>query len=319
MTHLARSIKILLLFLACLDIKNSVADSPLRIVGSSAMYPFLTSVSERYGYEKNTTAPIIEATGTGGGIKFFCSGINARSPSLVAASRRMTPKEIAYCKKRGVHAIFELPLGIDGIVLVAGKNQSIPLLNLSLKDLLKAVIDFSCLKKSEPYQFWSEINPDLPEMPIKILVPSTSSGTREAFENLVLGGKRARQDRSFKSAADQEAVLVQKLLKANEAIGVLSYAYLEKNRNILRPVAINGVFPSRTSIRTKAYPLVRKVYIYAKGEHLSKHPLLSSFMKYLVSPQTKNLLNENGLIPLSEDSDVRRQKKMSLFMGNLAK
>lgn len=307
----------------------------LRIVGSSAMYPFLTAVSERFGYEGETSVPVVEATGTGGGIKFFCASADPFSPSLVAASRPMSEKEKAFCRRNGVDFFHEIPLGLDGIVLVepqssrgsflSQKNQDDDespqeekslISNITLKNLFKAVAHPEGAHKKELPHYWSDISKSYPQVPIKILAPSTSSGTREAFENLVLKGVQSRQGRAFKSAADQEAVLVQKLLKTHKGIGILSFAYLEKNKETLQPLSLDGVIPTRKTIREKKYPLVRKVFIYVKGGHLANHPFLKSFVRYLISPEMNQVLAENGLIPFKEKKQIKRHKAVMNFMSS---
>lgn len=300
------------------------------------MYPFLTAISERFGYEKHAAVPIVEATGTGGGLKFFCSSSNFFSPSLVAASRPMSDKEKAFCQRNGVTSFFEIPLGLDGIVLVKprtsplkeaqgslGPAEAPPLTQdlpnrLTLKELYQAVAHPRGQPKEALPQLWSDIRPLYARIPIKILAPSTSSGTREAFENLVLKGVTARQGRAFKSAADQEAVLVQKLLKTRDALAIISFAYLEKNREVLKALSLNNVDPTRETIREKKYPLVRRVYLYAKGNHFVSHPTLKPFLQYLISPEINRLLAENGLVPLKNDLQERRQRALETFIESLA-
>lgn len=295
------------------------SSAPLRIVGSSAMYPFLVAVAERFGYAQGERTPIVEATGTGGGIKSFCSKRGPESPSLVAASRPMTEKERAFCRQQGIVSLLEIPLGLDGLVLATPKNQGTFLKNVTLKELFRAVSHPPSLSKQALPVRWSDITPRLPSVRLKILVPSTASGTREAFEALVLKGIPARQDRVLRSAADQETVLVQKLLKTQEAVGVLSYAYLEKNRTSLEPIALEGILPTRATIRSKAYPLVRRVYVYVKGEHWGLNKALAPFVAYLLDPRTENLLAENGLIPLGKEERQKRQHQIDLFRRAVAR
>ena len=74
----------------------------VRIVGSSTVYPFTAAVAEQF---KRTwpqfDAPIVEATGTGGGIKLFCAGVGQQYPDVANASRRIKASEVADCARHG--------------------------------------------------------------------------------------------------------------------------------------------------------------------------------------------------------------------------
>ena len=52
----------------------------IKIVGSSTVYPFSTTVAENFGRSTSFKTPIVESTGSGGGLKLFCSGVGARAP-----------------------------------------------------------------------------------------------------------------------------------------------------------------------------------------------------------------------------------------------
>ena len=66
------------------------ARDQIRIVGSSTVYPFSTAVAEQFGRGGKFKTPVVESTGTGGGLKLFCSGIGDAFPDIANASRRIT-------------------------------------------------------------------------------------------------------------------------------------------------------------------------------------------------------------------------------------
>ena len=75
----------------------------MRIVGSSTVYPFATAVAEEFGRNSQFKTPIIESTGSGGGIKLFCAGVGDAHPDIANASRRIKPSEVEQCAaKHGV-------------------------------------------------------------------------------------------------------------------------------------------------------------------------------------------------------------------------
>ena len=68
------------------------AEQSIKVVGSSTVYPFTTVVAERFGKDTKYATPVVESTGTGGGMKLFCAGIGPNSPSVTNASRAIKGK-----------------------------------------------------------------------------------------------------------------------------------------------------------------------------------------------------------------------------------
>ena len=76
----------------------AAARDQIRIVGSSTVFPFATAVAERFGQKAGFPAPVVESTGTGGGIKLFCEGVGENTPDIANASRRIKDTELEACK-----------------------------------------------------------------------------------------------------------------------------------------------------------------------------------------------------------------------------
>ena len=111
-----RLVKILLGFLLVLSFTTtSYAGDQIKIVGSSTVYPYATVVAEKFGKGGKFKTPVIESTGTGGGMKLFCAGVGANHPDITNASRAIKTKEKALCEKNGVAEIIEIVIGNDGI------------------------------------------------------------------------------------------------------------------------------------------------------------------------------------------------------------
>ena len=162
----------------------------ISIVGSSTVYPFSTAVAEQFGKTSTFKTPKIESTGTGGGFKLFCAGNGADTPDIANASRRIKKSEVETCDKNGVKEIVEIKVGYDGIVLANSKQAE--QLKLSRRDLFLALAkdvpnpeDPSKLV-ANPYKTWKDINKDLPDTKIEVLGPPPTSGTRDAFVELVM-------------------------------------------------------------------------------------------------------------------------------------
>ena len=158
----------------------------IRIVGSSTVYPFTTIVGETFAAEGNT-APVIESTGTGGGMKLFCAGVGDNHPDFTNASRAIKSSEKEKCAANGVTPL-EMMVGYDGIVFANSKASGV--LEVTPLELYKALAkdvpqaDGSLVEN--PFTHWDQINTDFPATKIEVLGPPPSSGTRDAWVELVM-------------------------------------------------------------------------------------------------------------------------------------
>lgn len=159
----------------------------ISVVGSSTVYPFTTLVAERFGRSTGFKTPKVESTGTGGGMKQFCAGVGTSFPDISNASRAIKASELADCAAHGVDVV-ELKIGYDGIVMVssnAGEHM-----DLALRDIYLAmaawVPNASGQLVRNPYETWQDVNPTLPNVTIEVLGPPPTSGTRDAFLELVM-------------------------------------------------------------------------------------------------------------------------------------
>ena len=73
------------------------ARDQIKIVGSSTVFPFSTTVAERFGKSTEFKTPVVESTGSGGGLKLFCSGVGTQHPDITNSSRRIKESEVAKC------------------------------------------------------------------------------------------------------------------------------------------------------------------------------------------------------------------------------
>ena len=161
------------------------ARDQIKIVGSSTVYPFATTVAERFGKTSGFKTPVVESTGSGGGLKLFCAGLGTQHPDITNASRRIKQTEIDNCKKNGIKDITEVKIGYDGIAIANSKkgvnfHLSTRDLYLALAKDVPADINGKTVKPN-PYKRWIEINPTYPDLPIVVYGPPPTSGTRDAL------------------------------------------------------------------------------------------------------------------------------------------
>jgi phosphate transport system substrate-binding protein len=294
----------------------------IQVTGSSTVFPFTTAVAERFG-QRSGKAPIVESTGTGGGMRLFCAGVGVNTPDAANASRRITASEFETCRKNGVTPI-EIVVGFDGIV-VANSKQG-PAVQLTLEQIFLAlaakVPNAQGQLVDNPHRTWSDIAPNLPNAKIEVLGPPPTSGTRDAFNELaMLEGCKAvqrrlnvqidaracqqlRADGAFVEAGENDNIIVQRLASNPAAFGVFGYSFLEENRDKIQGARINGVEDSVENISSGKYPLSRSLYFYVKKEHIGVVPGLQEFINEYVSEQAMGedgYLEKKGLVPLPQE------------------
>jgi phosphate transport system substrate-binding protein len=316
--------KITLAFVLLMLASGAFARDQIKIVGSSTVYPFASYVAEEFGGVSRYPTPVVESTGTGGGMKLFCSDNGPDSPDITNASRRMKVKEYYLCDRNGVDNVTEVMFGSDGIVIAqSAKNDA---LNISKRELLLALAKMVPNKDNSglienPYYYWDEINPDFPHRKISVYGPPLSSGTRDAFEEMVLeyqtedmkvyrdaglkGYRIIRTDGVFIPSGENDNLIVQKLTKDTQALGIFGYSFLEENSDLIAGVKINGVAPTAENISSKKYPISRSLFFYIKNDHIQDVPAIREYVEMFLNVDLvgeEGLLTEIGLIPLPEEA-----------------
>ena len=290
----------------------------IRAVGSSTVYPFAKTVAEAFSRSNpEFPSPIIEATGSGGGINLFCAGLGASTPDIANASRRMKASEFAACQANGVADVMEIQVGLDGIAFASAQGGI--RMNLSPEIVYRAIA-------ANPYgqpqraRLWSDVDPSLPETPILLYGPPSTSGTRDALKELILTPgcsadprmaalkesdenrfeqicTEVRSDGAFVDQGEQDNLIVQKIESNPRAVGLFGYSYLEENADKVQGLPMNGVEPTYENIASFAYPGARPLYIYVKRAHLQAIPGLKAFLaKWVESWGREGPLTDIGLV-----------------------
>jgi phosphate transport system substrate-binding protein len=290
------------------------AAEQIRIVGSSTVYPFSSYVAEELGATTEIRTPVVESTGSGGGMKLFCRGLGNDTPDITNASRRMKPSEFDMCRQNGVTDITENVVGFDGIVFAQSQqNEAINLTREQVTLAVAAKVPKNGELVDNPYSRWNQIDSSLPDREILIYGPPTSSGTRDAFEELVMehgsnnidGYDQAyttiRRDGKYVPSGENDNLVVQKLAQNKDAFGVFGYSYLEENRNTIQGASIDGVKPERGLISSGEYPVARSLFFYTKNAHIDQVEGMSDYVDMFLSDQMvsdRGYLKKLGLIPL---------------------
>lgn len=311
------------LMIAATPASRAAERETLRIVGSSTMYAYLAEAAEDFGRDTPFRAPVIEATGTVGGFKIFCSDIGLNSPDIVAASRRITPIEEEHCLSNSIADVAEFKVGYDGIVLA--RSQEAPSFAVTRATLWRAVA--RSVKTAQgvvpnPYRRWSDISPSFPDAPIRVYGPPLTSGTRDVFVHMVMNAGcddlpvsapeaqvrdvcgHVREDGLYINAGEDDEMIAKRLLDDPQAIGIIGYGVLKRHAHRLQGLAVEGVVPNDEALEDGNYPLSRPLYLYVKVAHVGRIPGLVEFLERFLSDAmigSDGRLFRSGLIPMRDD------------------
>ena len=317
-----------------LTVNIAQARDQIRIVGSSTVYPFATVVAEKFGISSPFKTPVIESTGSGGGLKIFCQGIGPTQVDIANASRRIKSKEVKKCASNGITNITEVKIGYDGIVMTNAKSS--PLMKLDRKHIWLALgknVMVGGKIVSNPHKTWKDVDPSLPDTKIEVIGPPPTSGTRDAFVELGLQGgckkfpeikaikktdKQAfkrlchtiREDGAYIEAGENDNLIVSKLQENPKAFGVFGYSFLDQNKDKLQGSIVEGNGPTFENISSGKYPVSRSLYFYVKNAHVGKIPGIAEYIAEFTSEKASGeggYLQEKGLIsaPADERASIR--------------
>jgi len=314
-----------LLFLTAVLAGPAGARDRIRIVGSSTVYPFATVVAEEFGRHSQFKTPIIESTGSGGGIKLFCAGVGDDTPDITNASRRIKASEVEMCAANGVTEITEVKIGYDGIVVANAKGSTH--YDLSLREIFLAlareVPTPSGKSVPNPHKTWEDVDPRLPAVKIEVLGPPPTSGTRDAFVELAMDAgcktfpelaaleksdkdafqkacQSIREDGAWIDAGENDNLIVQKLVANKNALGVFGYSFLEENEDKIQGSRVGGSDPTFDNIASGSYPLSRPLYFYVKNIQVTKVPGMREYIAEFTSEKAigdTGYVTDKGLIP----------------------
>tara|TARA_Y100000589_G_scaffold150036_1_gene143196 strand:+ start:280 stop:1242 length:963 start_codon:yes stop_codon:yes gene_type:complete len=318
--------------------------------GSSTVFPFATIVAEQLGKNPSIKTPVVEAGGSSVGKKGVCDGTGTQFVDIGNASSRMKKKELAFCEKNDVK-LTEIKVGYDGIVVANSKKGK--RLIISRADLAKALTaevpnEAGIAFVPNYYEKWSDIKPLLPDVPIKVYGPPTTSGTRASFAEMInqksycgtdsvakrlsqaRGDKKGkkcramRTDGAYVEAGEQDNLIVQKLKEDPTAYGIFGFSYLDQNSDTMQGAVLDEIAPTFSDIASGKYKASRALYFYVKHSHIGVVPGIKDYMEEWTRHWGDDgALADAGMIPMSKDERAKFKKAMTdlpvLVMDNLSK
>ena len=313
--------------------QDASARDQIRIVGSSTVYPFSTTVAEQFGKSSGFKTPVVESTGTGGGVKLFCAGVDENTPDIVNASRRIKASEVAACASNGVSEISEIVIGYDGLVLANAKQG--PSYQVTVEQMYRALaktVPVNGKLIPNPYHKWSEISSSLPKETIVVFGPASNHGTRDALVDLVMNeacekfpeikslspdDKKVacaaiREDGAYIEVSDNYTLILQKLISQPHAVGILTFSYLDQNSDKIKGALVENKPATYENIANSSYVLSRPLYFYVKKAHVDKVIGLKDYIAEFTSQKAwgkDGYLADKGLIALPENIQSQEAAK----------
>lgn len=272
----------------------AMAQSVIKIDGSSTVFPIAEAVAEEFQISKRGKVRVtVGIAGTGGGFKRFCRG----ETDISNASRPILKEEMEMCRKAGVRYI-ELPVAYDALTVVVNTQNT----------WAKALTPAELRKIWEPaaqgrITRWNQVRADFPAEPLMLFGPGADSGTFDYFTEAVNG--RAKASRGDYTAAEDDNILVQGVARDINGIGYFGYAYYFENKDklkalpIINPKTNQPVTPSAETVMDGTYqPLARPIFIYVNAASLQR-PEVKEFIEYYMK-SSEALIREVKYVPLPQ-------------------
>ncbi len=237
------------------------------IAGSTSVQPFAEKLAEEYMHEHPQVRIDIQGGGSSAGILAAQQG----AADLGASSRELA---------EGEKDLMEIPIAYDGIAIIVNKKNPLDNLNLEqIRQIFQAKITDWRAFGLQPHS-------------IHVITREEGSGTRNAFEELVMG----------EHAEISPVALVQdsngsvREIVANDpyAIGYISMGLVDPR---VKALAVDGVPPTRKTVKSGKYKLVRRFLLVAKS--LAPGPC-QNFVNYILSPEGQSLLEAEGLVGVGD-------------------
>lgn len=307
--------------------ENEAGADAISIVGSSTVFPFAEKVAADFvAANEGMAAPEIASTGSTEGIDTFCAGQGPDTPDIVNASRRMTVTEFNGCMNNGVTEIIEIKVGRDGIAFASSSEDGIDL------ELSPAIVYRALAAKpfgeDQTAANWSDVDGSLPNEPIIVYGPPSTSGTRDALLDLILmptcksnpsmasleltdpqeferDCNALRSDSAYLDQGEQDELIVRKIANNPRAVGVFGYSYLEENSDSVKALPVGGILPTVETIADGTYPASRPLYVYVKKAHIGVTPGIQEYLnQWAQSWGADGPLTAIGLVPATDEVQI---------------
>ena len=256
---------VLFLLLAACGSRSGDGGETLTVAGSTSVQPFAEKLAEHYMADHPGVAINVQGGGSTAGVRAAETG----AAQIGMSSRHLKDAEAA--------ALHQVTIALDGIAIIV--NAASPVAGLTRTEV--AAIFAGELTR------WSQVGG--PDRPIHFVTREEGSGTRGAFEEMVMG-KKEIAPRAL--VQDSNGAVREIVASDPNALGYISLGLVDRR---VRAVAVDGVLPTHDAIVAKSYAVVRPFLFLTRGEPAGA---ARTFVDYVLGSEAQRLLGLEGLIPV---------------------
>ena len=241
--------------------KNS--GQSIIVAGSTSVQPYAEMLAEEYMH----LYPEMEIDVQGGGSSAGISAVESGVANIGMSSRDLNDKE---------QVLWSVEIAKDGLAIIINPNN--PVTDLTLRqvhDIYTADIDN-----------WSDLGG--PDKKIHIIAREEGSGTRSAFESLVMNTDQITP----KAIVQDSNGSVRQLVSSDQyAIGYISLGLVDQT---VKAVELDGVTPTWDNVVNGSYALYRPFLFVTESLPAGN---TKQFIDFTLSSVGQQLLLYEGLIP----------------------
>ncbi|ANN34096.1 MULTISPECIES: PstS family phosphate ABC transporter substrate-binding protein [Bacillus] len=287
--HTPIKIFVLSIWFLCFEMSTAFAlndTGEVRVDGSSTVFPIIEAVAEEYTKVHPDVKISISISGTGGGFNRFSKG----EVDINNASRVMKQVEKNEMKKNSIQ-FTPFEVANDGLTIVVNRH------NTWVDDM--SVDELRLLWSEDGREKrWSQIHSTWPREQVKFYAPGVDSGTYDYFQNVILQNHRIVKKVSL---SEDDQVIMQGVMNDKHAIAFVGYAYYMANRDKVKAIKVNGVFPTKETIQSGKYkPLSRPLLAYVNNASIRNKMNVANYVEFMIQ-HVGNLAEEVGYVKLRKE------------------
>jgi phosphate transport system substrate-binding protein len=236
------------------------------VAGSTSVQPFAEKLAEVYmGHHPNIRIDV-----QGGGSSAGIYAVSHGACDLAASSRELVAAE---------KHLVEIPIAYDGIAVIV--HPANPLTSLRLEDL-RGVFAGKITN-------WQGLG--IPSHAIHAITREEGSGTREAFEHLVMGKVEITPGALVQ---DSNGAVREIVAGDPHSLGYISAGLVDHR---VKALAIDGIAPTPANIKNRTYKLLRRFLLVSRTPPVG---LEKNFVDFILSAKGQSLLEGEGLVGINE-------------------
>ncbi len=240
----------------------------ITVAGSTTVQPLAELLADEFMSEN----PDVQVTIGGGGTSVGITSVNNGTVDIGSASRDLKSDEPQLVKHL---------LAKDGIAIIVKPGNPVSgLTKAQVRDIFGGVI-----------KNWKDVGG--PDHAINVVVRESGSGTRTAFEEMVMAKPEPAVAIASTALEQNSNGGVKQVVGGDSyAIGFISFGYID---NTVKALSIDGVEATVENAKNETYPIVRPLYFLTKEEPTG---LVKDFIDFCLSDEGQAIVADEGYISI---------------------